>query len=104
MSEYDYQNDSDEDEELQPAITCIKAMPQQRESIVYGDGLGNLVLFDTRARRGEAMSLYSRSSDGGHLVDLRGGFAHKGGVTAVEVLGDGTHIVSGGRDGTVCVW
>jgi hypothetical protein len=33
-------------------ITCIKAMPDNRESVVAGDGNGHITLFDTRTKRG----------------------------------------------------
>ena len=103
--EYEYQDDSEEEEEERcVGITCAKALPHLREAVVYGDGSGNLTVYDTRQRRGTALGLFSRDEGHGGLVDLRDGFAHAGGVTALEVLEGGVHLVSGGRDGTVCVW
>ena len=63
-SEYDYQDDSDEDEEQTVGVTCIKAMPHQRESVVCGDGQGNITIFDTRTKRGSALGLFSRGDIG----------------------------------------
>ena len=101
---YDYQDDSDSDEETSPGITCIKAFPNNREALVYGDGQGNLTVFDARTKVGTAMGLFSRSAESGAIVDLRNGRAHRGGVSAVEVINDGTTVVSGGKDGSVCLW
>ena len=47
-----------------------------------------------------ALGLFTRAS-AGDIVNLR---AHRGGVTAVEVLSGGKHVASGGRDGSFCVW
>ena len=100
---WDYQDDSDDDEERVVGITCIKMLPNNREAVVYGDGEGNLTIYDSRTKSGSSLGLYSRGG-GGNFIDLCHGLAHKGGISALEVVNDGVHVVSGGRDGTLSVW
>jgi hypothetical protein len=52
---------------------------------------------------GSALGLFTRAATGG-AADLQGRAHGSGGVTALEVLGGGQHVCSGGRDGSVSVW
>ena len=38
-------------------IICIKAMPENREVVVAGDGSGNITMFDTRSKQSRYYNL-----------------------------------------------